>query len=85
MLLRLILLFTLLPFIDFAILLKIGSRIGFEYTLAIVIITGFAGAYFAKREGRHIISRIKFDISQGRIPADELIGGLCVIVGELFC
>lgn len=84
MLLRLILLFTLLPLIDFAILLKIGSHIGFKYTLAIVIITGFTGAYLARSEGRYIIERIKFDISQGRLPADELMGGLCVIVGGAF-
>ncbi|HZJ76976.1 MAG TPA: FxsA family protein [Oscillospiraceae bacterium] len=84
MLLRLILLFTLLPLIDFAILLKIGNHIGFRYTLAIVIITGFVGAYLAKSEGRHIIQRIRFDISRGRLPADELIEGLCVIVGGSF-
>ncbi|MFW5647859.1 MAG: FxsA family protein [Candidatus Alkaliphilus sp. MAG34] len=84
MLFRLILLFTLLPLIDFAILLKIGSHIGFKYTLAIVIGTGFTGAYLAKREGRHIISRIRSDIGQGRMPADELLGGLCVVVGGAF-
>lgn len=81
MLFRLILLFTLLPFLEFAILLKVGKYIGFGYTLLIIIATGFAGAYLAKKEGRHIIARIKFDISQGRMPADELLGGLCVIIG----
>jgi len=84
MLLKLILLFTLLPLIDFAILLKLGSYIGFNYTLILVIITGITGAYFAKREGRDILNKIKFDISQGKMPADELIGGLCVIVGGAF-
>lgn len=84
MLFRLILLFTLLPLIDLAILLKIGGYIGFKYTLAIVIATGFIGAYLARMEGRHIIARIKFDISRGRMPADELIGGLCVVVGGAF-
>jgi len=84
MLLKLILLFTLLPLIDFAILLKIGSYIGFNYTIIIVIITGVTGAYFAKREGRDILNKIKFDMSQGKMPADELIGGLCVIIGGAF-
>lgn len=84
MLVKLILLFTLLPFLDLAILLKIGEYIGFTYTLAIVIVTGFLGAYLAKREGRHIISKIKFEMSQGKMPADELIGGLCVLVGGAF-
>lgn len=84
MLFKLILLFTLLPLIDFAILLNIGSYIGFKYTVAIVILTGLTGAYFAKREGRDIITKIKFDISQGKMPADELLGGLCVIIGGAF-
>lgn len=84
MLFKLILLFTILPLVDLAILIKIGSYIGLKYTLAIVIVTGFTGAYFAKREGRDIITKIKFDISQGKMPADELIGGLCVIVGGAF-
>lgn len=84
MLLRLILMFTLLPLIDFAILLKIGDYIGFTYTIVIVIITGTLGAYFAKREGRDILNKIKFDISQRRMPADELLGGLCVIIGGAF-
>jgi len=84
MLLKLILLFTLLPLIDFAVLLRIGNYIGFTYTIIIVIITGVVGAYLAKIEGRGIINKIKFDLSQGKMPADELIGGLCVIIGGAF-
>lgn len=84
MLFRLILLFTLLPFVDLVLLLKISEHIGFKYTLLIIIATGFIGAYFSKKEGRYIIAKIKFDISQGKMPADELMGGLCVIVGGAF-
>ncbi len=81
MLLKLILLFTVVPLLDFALLLRIGDYIGFTYTILLVIATGTIGAYFAKREGKDILNRIKFDMSQGRMPADELIGGLCVIIG----
>ncbi len=84
MLFRLILLFTLLPFLDLVILLKLGGHIGLEHTLIIIVVTGFMGAYLAKREGRHIIANIKSDIIQGRLPADELIGGLCVLAGGVF-
>lgn len=84
MLVKLILTFTLLPLLDFALLLKIGTYIGFKYTLTIVIITGFAGAYLTKKEGRNIIRQIKFNMSQGKMPADELIGGLCLILGGAF-
>lgn len=84
MLFRLVLLFTVLPFLELAILLKIGEYIGFKYTFLIIIITGFIGAYLAKKEGRHIITRIKFDMSQGRMPADKLLEGLCVLLGGAF-
>lgn len=78
---KLILLFTVVPLLDFALLLKVGDYIGFINTVILVIATGAIGAYFAKREGRDILNKIKFDMSQGRMPADELLGGLCVIIG----
>lgn len=81
MFLKLILLFTVVPLLDFALLLKVGDYIGFINTVILVIATGAIGAYFAKREGRDILNKIKFDMSQGRMPADELLGGLCVIIG----
>ncbi len=81
MFLKLILLFTVVPLLDFALLLKVGDYIGFINTIILVIATGAIGAYFAKREGRDILNKIKFDMSQGRMPADELLGGLCVIIG----
>ncbi|SET46659.1 UPF0716 protein FxsA [Natronincola peptidivorans] len=81
MLLKLILLFTIVPIVELAILLKLSSYIGVGYTLLIVFFTGIAGAYLAKSEGRGVIRRIKMEMSQGRMPGDELINGLCIIVG----
>jgi UPF0716 protein FxsA len=84
MLLRLILLFTLLPIIELALLLRINQSIGIFYTMLLVIITGIAGAWLAKSEGRSIISRIRVEMGQGRMPGDELVNGLCVLIGGAF-
>ncbi len=83
MLLKLIVLFTLMPIIELAILIKLSKYIGLGYTILIVLFTGFFGAYMARREGRSVLQRIKIEMSQGRMPGDELINGLCIIIGGI--
>lgn len=84
MLLKLILLFTAIPVVELALLLEVNKHIGFNYTILIVIVTGVVGSYLARSQGRGILNNIKFAMSQGEMPGDELINGLCVIVGGAF-
>ncbi|PHS33644.1 MAG: FxsA protein [Alkaliphilus sp.] len=84
MLLKLILLFTVIPVVELALLLEVNKHIGFNYTILIVIVTGVVGSYLARSQGRGILNNIKFAMSQGEMPGDELINGLCVIVGGAF-
>lgn len=84
MLFKLIILFTVIPIVELGILLRLNDYIGLPYTLLIVLVTGIVGAALAKSEGREIIKRIKFEGSQGRMPGDELINGLCVLIGGAF-
>lgn len=81
MLMRFILLFTLVPLVELAILFKINQYIGFGYTLGIVVLTGVLGAYLAKSQGKQILTRIKMEMMEGRMPGEELINGLCVLIG----
>ncbi|MBF8983342.1 membrane protein FxsA [Lutibacter sp. B2] len=81
MLIRLILLFTIVPLVELTILLKLSNNIGFIYTLGIVIFTGVLGAYFAKSQGKEILFRIRHEMQSGRMPGDQLLNGLCVLVG----
>jgi UPF0716 protein FxsA len=81
MLMRLILLFTVVPLVELAILFKLNHYIGLGYTLGIVIFTGVLGAYLAKSQGNQILLRIRMDMGEGRMPGDELINGLCVLIG----
>ncbi|SHJ44663.1 UPF0716 protein FxsA [Geosporobacter subterraneus DSM 17957] len=81
MFMRLLLMFTLVPLIELYILLKLNKYIGLGYTFAIVILTGIAGAYLAKSQGRQIWFRLRYEMNEGRMPGEELINGLCVLVG----
>ncbi|TCO68768.1 FxsA family protein [Marinisporobacter balticus] len=81
MLMRLIILFTVVPLVELALLFKLNGYIGFVYTLGIVIFTGVLGAYLAKSQGKEILLRIKHEMGQGRLPGEQLINGLCVLIG----
>jgi len=51
MMLRLVLLFTLLPLAELVLLLEVGARVGTAATLALVVATGVAGAMLARAQG----------------------------------
>ncbi len=78
---RLILLFTVVPIVELYILIQIGNEIGVFNTIMLVFITGVVGAVLAKSEGRQIIRNIQQDMAMGKMPGDELINGLCVLLG----
>ncbi len=75
----LILLFTVVPVIELALLIKVGQHIGVAYTLGIVVITGIVGAYLAKLQGLLTLRRIQDDINQGIMPADRLFDGVLIL------
>jgi len=83
MLFRLFLLFTLVPLIEIAVLVQIGSKIGVSETIALVIFAGLAGAWLAKREGLRVIRDIQADLNAGRLPGDRLIDALLVLIAAI--
>ena len=75
----LILLFTAVPLVELALLIKIGQYIGVGYTLGVVIFTGVTGAYLAKMQGLVTLRRIQEDVNQGIMPADKLFDGVLIL------
>ncbi|HBO43481.1 MAG TPA: hypothetical protein DD670_06035 [Planctomycetaceae bacterium] len=83
MLLRLLLLFTIVPLVELSILIWIGERIGLPATIALVIVTGIIGASLARREGLRCWITVQRRIAQGELPADSLLDGLLILVAGL--
>ncbi len=75
----LILLFTLVPIVELALLIKVGQYIGVGYTLGIVVFTGVVGAYLAKMQGVFTLRRIQEDINRGMMPTDRLLDGVLIL------
>lgn len=78
---RLLILFTVVPLIELALLIKLGNVIGLWSTIFIVIATGVLGAALARSQGTQVISAIRAEVAEGRPPTESLINGLLVLVG----
>ena len=79
----LILLFTVIPIIELALLIKIGQIWGLKNTLALVILTGVFGAILLKVQGINVLRRISNELSQGILPSDALFDGFFIFCGGL--
>ena len=80
MLLKLFFGFTLIPVIELYLLIKIGTVIGGLNTILLVILTGFLGAWLARMEGMNTMMKLKTNINQGLMPAEELIDAVIIFV-----
>ncbi len=83
MFLRLFLLFTIVPIIELAILIEVGSIIGTFNTIMLIVTTGVVGALLAQSQGIAVLRNIQEEISYGRPPAGQLFDGLFVLVGGI--
>ena len=82
---RLFLLFVLVPVIELALLIQIGTWIGVWETVALVILTAVVGAYLVRLEGLGVLFRIQEAILSGTFPKEELLDGAMILVaGALF-
>ncbi|MBM7622665.1 FxsA family protein [Sporohalobacter salinus] len=81
MLIRLLLLFTIVPIIELALLIKLGNYVGLLPTLGLIAITGIIGASLARSQGFLVINQIRNKLSTGSLPADSLIEGLLILIG----
>lgn len=80
---RLFLLFFAVPFIDLMLLFRIGGRLGFFNTVALVLLTAVLGAWLTRLQGAGILQRITASLNQGKLPADEMVNGLFVFAAGL--
>ncbi|MCF6462428.1 FxsA family protein [Clostridium sp. Cult1] len=78
---KIVWLLILLPILDLYILIKASQTMGFGITVVLIILTGIAGYYLAKTEGKLVIRSINNSMSQGNIPGNEILIGLSILVG----
>jgi UPF0716 protein FxsA len=73
--------FLIIPLVELYLLIKIGGMIGALNTILIILITASLGAYMAKSQGFRVLHKIQEATNQGRMPGNELLHGLFVLIG----
>ena len=81
MLIRLFILFAVVPVIEVYLLIKVGSLIGALPTVALLLAISMVGAWLVRHQGFELMRRIQAELAQGRLPAAELLDGAMVLVG----
>ncbi len=83
MFIKLLFLFTLVPVLELYVLLEAGRQIGVGTTIALIFLTGIAGAALARSQGFQLLNRIQAELNQGHLPADDLFNGAMILAGGL--
>lgn len=74
----------IVPAIEIGILLLSGKLIGVLPTVVLIVLTGFLGAYLAKRQGLETVRKARLDMQYGQLPGDAILDGICVLAGGIF-
>ena len=83
MFIKLLFLFTIVPVIELALLIEVGSFFGLLPTVGIVLGTGFAGAWLARSQGLMALRRLQRALATASLPAEEIFDGFIILAGGL--
>ena len=78
-----LLLFIAIPAVELWLLVEVGGHIGTWEVIGLILLTGVVGWSLVKRQGLATVQRIKEETAQGRIPASEMVAGLCLVAAGL--
>jgi UPF0716 protein FxsA len=76
-------LFFLIPLLELYVLFKISGTLGAFQTVALVVLTALLGVVIARIEGLRKLQQIKQNLSQGIVPAEEMVDGLLIFVAGI--
>lgn len=81
MALVLALLFVVVPVLELAVIIQVGSAIGVLNTVALLLLSGLLGGWLMKREGLGVVRRIQRTANEGRVPGTELVDAFLILFG----
>ena len=65
------------------VLVQVGSAIGVLNTIGLLLAFSIVGIWLTKHEGLWVLTRMREQLDQRRMPTNELIDGVLVLIGGL--
>lgn len=81
--LGLLLVFAAIPFLEIALLIKVGQAVGFWTTLMLVVLSATVGTYVIYVQGLQVLGRAAEAMSRGKPPVAAVINGLFILLAGL--
>lgn len=72
-----------IPFIELALLIRLGQAIGFWLTLAVIAATAVIGTYVINRQSFSVMQKAMDAVQGGRAPVASVVEGFLLIVAGL--
>jgi UPF0716 protein FxsA len=79
----LFMLFLAVSFAEIYVLIEVGRRIGSLGTIFLLVFTAVLGALLVRMQGMQTYIQIQRSVSQGRMPAQEMIEGVMIMIAGL--
>lgn len=88
---KFILLFTAVPFIELAVILRMhdtyaqvwGDDRALTISLGVILVTGIVGAWLARKQGFQVLREIQDGLARGEDPRLQLVAGFMVACGGI--
>ncbi|CAM2007094.1 FxsA family protein [Acanthopleuribacter pedis] len=77
---RFFMLVTVLSIGELYLLVTVANEISFPLTLGLCVLTGVLGGGLVRYQGLRCLKEIQTNLSQGQVPAAEIVSGLILVV-----
>ena len=73
--------FVVVPLVEIWAILQVGQLVGPWWTIALLVLDSFVGAWLIRREGGRAWQALRQALQGGRMPARELADGALILIG----
>jgi UPF0716 protein FxsA len=81
---RLLVALLLIPLVDALFLVFVAGQLGWQVTVALVVLTALLGLLFVRAEGRRTLRKLEGSVQRGVVPSDPLLDGALLLVAGAF-
>jgi len=72
--------FVVMPLIEIAVLIQVGSWLGLWPTLGLIVLTAIIGTWMLRQQGFAVMARAQQQLAEGSIPFGEVFEGFCLVI-----
>ena len=73
----------IIPLLEIGVFIAVGSQIGVFATLGMVVLTAIIGSILLRVQGFGLLTRMRSEIDQNRVPGRDLVHGVMILVAGI--